>query len=77
MLSVKGIFNGKTVELLEGVPYQDKVSVIVTFWEDEPVTEQDTLNWHDFIKETYGCLTDAPIERGPQGEYKIREIIFT
>jgi len=75
MLSVKGIFNGKTVELLEGVPYQDKVSVIVTFLEDEPVTEQDTLNWHDFIKETYGCLADAPIERGPQGEYEIREII--
>ena len=40
MLSVRGIFNGETVELLEKVPYQKKVSVVVTFLEDEPVTEQ-------------------------------------
>ncbi|MBM3236918.1 hypothetical protein FJZ31_11560 [Candidatus Poribacteria bacterium] len=75
MLSVRGIFNGKTVELLEGVPYQDKVAVIVTFLEGELVTEQDRLSWHDFIKETYGCLADDPIERGPQGKYEIREVI--
>jgi len=31
MLSVKGIFNGKTVELLEDVPYQEKVPVIYEF----------------------------------------------
>ena len=40
MLSVRGIFNGKTVELLEEVPYQNKVDVVVTFWEDETVPEQ-------------------------------------
>jgi len=40
MLSVRGIFNGETVELLEKVPYQKKVSVVVTFLEDEPVPEQ-------------------------------------
>lgn len=39
-------------------------------------TKDDTeLNWHAFIQETYGCLADAPIERGSQGEDEIREII--
>ena len=31
--------------------------------------------WHNFIQETYGCLADAPIERGEQGKYKVREAI--
>jgi hypothetical protein len=29
--------------------------------------------WHKFIQETYGCLSDAPIERGGQGAYEARE----
>ena len=41
MLSVRGIFNGKTVELLEEVPYQKEVVVVVTFLEDELAPEQD------------------------------------
>jgi len=39
MLSVRGIFNGKTVELLEEVPYRNKVPVLVTFLEGELVSE--------------------------------------
>ncbi|KHE92699.1 MAG: hypothetical protein K8F52_08660 [Candidatus Scalindua rubra] len=31
--------------------------------------------WHEFIQETYGCLSDAPIERGDQGVYEVREEI--
>ncbi|MCI0512009.1 hypothetical protein L0128_02190 [candidate division KSB1 bacterium] len=47
----------------------------------EPVVSKNTikndckLNWHEFIKETYGCLADDPIERGTQSKYEIREII--
>ena len=33
------------------------------------------FNWHDFIEETYGSLADAPIERGDQGKFEIREEI--
>jgi hypothetical protein len=33
------------------------------------------LEWHNFIEETYGCLADAPIERGEQGQYEIREAV--
>lgn len=31
--------------------------------------------WNEFIQETYGCLLDAPIERGDQEAYNIREEI--
>lgn len=31
--------------------------------------------WHRFIRETYGCLSETPIERGDQGEYEAREAI--
>ncbi|HDQ00424.1 MAG TPA: hypothetical protein ENN22_14750 [bacterium] len=44
------------------------------------VTEQtETINkqseWHKFIQETYGCLSETPIERGDQGVYEVREVI--
>jgi len=35
----------------------------------------DTCSWQKFIKDTYGCLADDPIERGEQGEYEVREVI--
>ena len=33
----------------------------------------DSSDWDEFIRETYGCLRDDPIERGDQGEYELRE----
>lgn len=35
----------------------------------------ETSNWCQFIKDTYGCLADAPIERGYQGQYEVREVV--
>ncbi|MBC8235015.1 hypothetical protein H8E77_36180 [bacterium] len=49
MLSVRGIFNGKNVELLEEVPYQKKVAVVVTFLEDELAPGQAAE--HEKLKE--------------------------
>ncbi len=41
----------------------------------EEITKSNMeLNWQEFIDMTYGCFADAPIERGEQGEYEIREI---
>ncbi len=31
------------------------------------------LDWQQFIKETYGSLSDAPIQRGDQGKFELRE----
>ena len=28
----------------------------------------ETCSWQKFIKDTYGCLADDPIERGEQGQ---------
>ncbi len=44
------------------------------------VTSHTTMNaqsvaWHNFVEQTFGCLADDPIERGEQGEYEIREAI--
>ncbi len=35
--------------------------------------KKSKAGWKQFIKETYGCLADDPIERGEQGIYEIRE----
>jgi len=32
-------------------------------------------NWQEFINATYGSLADAPIIRGDQGKYEMREEI--
>ncbi|MBN1999911.1 hypothetical protein JW935_20320 [candidate division KSB1 bacterium] len=29
--------------------------------------------WRKFIHETYGCLSNSPIDRGPQGTFEVRE----
>ena len=39
------------------------------------VGKDEDFNWHAFIAQTYGCLAEAPIERGDQGTYEIRETI--
>ena len=35
--------------------------------------ERRAESWNDFIAATYGCLADAPIERGEQGEFEARD----
>jgi hypothetical protein len=35
----------------------------------------DQSDWNEFIRETYGCLADDPIERGNQGTFEIREAL--
>ena len=34
-----------------------------------------TLEWQNFVNQTYGCLADDPIERPEQGEYEVRGVI--
>ena len=43
---------------------------------DEPssgVHEEDAASWKAWIAESYGSMGDAPIERGEQGSYEVRE----
>ena len=41
-------------------------------WDVVP-TEDQASHWRRFVRETYGCLVDDPIERGDQGAFEIRE----
>jgi hypothetical protein len=34
---------------------------------------EDTASWKAWVAETYGSTADAPIERGEQGSYEVRE----
>jgi hypothetical protein len=43
---------------------------------DEPgsgVQEEDAASWKAWLAESYGSMGDAPIERGEQGSYEVRE----
>lgn len=52
----------------------DYVKVIVLMEDTSRAEYEETgSGWSLFIKETYGCLADDPIERGEQGSYEIRE----
>ena len=33
----------------------------------------DSTAWKTFVSETYGSMAESPIERGPQGEFEVRE----
>lgn len=37
--------------------------------------ERRAESWSEFIAATYGCLADAPIERGEQGEFEMRGLL--
>ena len=46
---------------------------IVKALEEPARKELDEAEWKAFIAETYGSTADAPIERGEQGSYEVRE----
>lgn len=41
---------------------------------EEPLRKElDEAAWKAFVAEAYGSMGDAPIERGEQGSYEVRE----
>jgi len=65
-------------ELLEEVdrlPAADKwqlVKHVLDRLEQEQITPTLTADYHQFLRETYGVLSDTPIERWDQGEYVLK-----
>ena len=43
--------------------------------EQQLLDTSDLLEWQAFVRETYGCLEDDPIERGDQGTFETREVL--
>ena len=33
----------------------------------------DPAAWKSLVSETYGSMAESPIERGPQGDFEVRE----
>ena len=48
----------RMIESLEGPPAQE---------------EEGEESWSEFIASTYGSLSDAPIVRGEQGDFEVRD----
>ena len=63
------------VEQLEvGEKWQLVRHILATLEHSQTAPDQ-TSDWHQFLRETYGSLRDTPIQRYEQGEYEERELI--
>lgn len=55
--------------------YLEVLYKIVKALQPQPKKLGDELSeWQKFVSETYGSLSDDPIERGEQGNYEVREV---
>jgi len=60
---------------IDGIPdeYLEVLYKIVKALQPQPKKVNDELSeWQKFVSETYGSLSDDPIERGEHGNYEIR-----
>lgn len=53
--------------------YLEPLYRIIKALERTAPTDTDKSDWQQFIENTYGSTQNAPIERGSQGTYEIRE----
>ena len=52
----------------------EQVDVFIVFDKSIKTSKSEKSDWPDnFFSETYGCLSDDPIERPLQGDYPVRE----
>ena len=49
------------------------MQALQTLNQNDIAEKNSKIDWKQFVKETYGCLADDPIERGAQGVCEIRE----
>lgn len=64
------------LEEVDRLPAADKwqlVKHVLDSLEHEKTAPTSTVDYHQFLRETYGVLGDTPIERWDQGEYEKRE----
>jgi hypothetical protein len=75
--------NGRIEILSSDLPMGARIEIIVLIEALPPVeyglhaaTDKSSKEWpSDFFEKTAGCLADDPIERAPQGDYEIREVL--
>ena len=75
LTSIEGVYRDGLIELREKPSGMDGVRVIVTFI---PAVKSASPggDWPEgFFEKFAGAFSDAPIERGAQGEYELRETL--
>jgi hypothetical protein len=55
--------------------YLDVLFRMIRSLETSSASDDAANNWKEFVASTYGCLADAPIERGEQGEFEVRDLL--
>ncbi len=55
----------RIVQALEGMTAEPPVAEVQPYGNGN--------RWHDFVAETYGCMTDAPLERSGEGTLEVLE----
>lgn len=58
-----------------GDDYLDVLYRMILSLEGPTSSDEARTSWRDFVASTYGCLADAPIERGEQGEFEARDLL--
>lgn len=53
--------------------YHEALYRIIKALEDRPPTKSDKSEWQQFIEATYGSTQNAPLERGAQGNFEVRD----
>ena len=53
--------------------YLEALYRIIKALEGKTPTKSDKTEWQQFIEATYGSTQNAPIERGPQGTFEVRD----
>lgn len=64
-------------EAVEQLPAAEKwrlvKHVLRSLEEQQSSAPASLMDWHEFLRATYGILKDTPIERHEQGDYEQRE----
>lgn len=55
--------------------YLDVLFRMIVSLETPPGSEDAAGGWIEFVGSTYGCLAEAPIARGDQGELEVRDLV--
>ena len=64
------------LEEVERLPVAERWRVVrhvLRSLEKEQAASAEHLDWHQFLRKTYGSLRDTPIQRWDQGDYEERE----
>jgi len=67
----KEILKGK-IDNLNKIHFDELYKIIQAFETADMLSNKKKF-WNQFINNTYGCLSETPIIREPQGSYDIRK----